>query len=180
MKTITKDMMIENNEIIIEGIQDQNHIKSKNIIDALQIEEILQSAVHIKTLPMSHIIKMSLILTHGMIKFLYTNKNNLKEMIINEMPVLIKKIYREEENILDNHQDKEIDPIERNNLLQNFMTDMKLELELDRVKNIKKIMVIGKVLLLTIKKTVLMIDMKVILMRKIIENMILEDKIVTE
>lgn len=173
-------MNIENREIIIEDIQDQNHIKSKNIIDALQIEEILQNVALIKMVHMNHIIKMSPILIQGMIKFLYINKNNPKEMIIKEMLVLIKKIFREEEDILDNLQDKEIDPIEKNNLLQNFMIDMKLDLELGQVKNIKKIIIIGKVLLLTIKKTVLMIDMTVILTRKIIENMILEDKIVTE
>jgi hypothetical protein len=173
-------MNIENREIIIEDIPDQNHIKSKNIIDALQIEEILQNVALIKMLPMNHIIKMNLILIQGMIKFLYINKNNPKEMIIKEMWVLIRKIFREEEDILDNLQDKEIDPIEKNNLLQNFMIDMKLDLELGQVKNIKKTIIIGKVLLLTIKKTVLMIDMTVILTRKIIENMILEDKIVTE
>ena len=66
---------------------------------------------------MNHIIKISLILIQGMIKFLYINKNNPKEMIIKEMLVLIKKIFREEEDILDNLQDKEIDPIEKNNLL---------------------------------------------------------------
>lgn len=78
-------MNIENREIIIEDIPDQNHIKSKNIIDALQIEEILQNVALIKMLPMNHIIKMNLILIQGMIKFLYINKNNPKEMIIKEM-----------------------------------------------------------------------------------------------